>query len=294
MSEYVLASEDAYLKADATAVSVSLSIGGAIGVAVVNNRVHSDIAAWIANALVASTNTTIQADANTRIQKTTTAAISAALYAGAGNESEAEIATQVSAYVDAATLVAMGDVAIRAMADNYARADGFGGAFGGYAVGALVSDIVLGRGNKVDEVTAALRGAADVGARSLTIEATSTDDLLSESIAASAAYIGVAGAQANVANDLATLAQIGDSSDVLVTSLVLRSTHEQESIPAPRTPITTSRPRPMLTSAIAIRSPPITLSLRRRTSCPRTNSPRVTPASPPSPTSPRSATSVSQ
>ncbi len=66
-------------------------------------------------------------------------------------------------------------------------------------------------------------------AGALRIEAISTDDLLSESVAASGGIVGIAGTQSDVSTDYVTLAGIGDNARISnVTTLYMQSNHQQD------------------------------------------------------------------
>ncbi len=165
----VVARENAYLSADATAVSVSISFGAAVGVALVKNEIASTIQAWIADATVTSSNTLVQADSIANIPTTATAGISGSAVGVQVNEGNAIIKTLVRAYVENATLLSRGDITISATANNTAKASGWGGAFGAIAVGVQLASVNLGRGVGVDEVEAAVGAGTTVVARALRI-----------------------------------------------------------------------------------------------------------------------------
>lgn len=154
----VLASEDADIAADSSIVSVSFSLGLASGDATVTNRLVSDITAYVDQAEITSDNTTIHADSKARIGETGTVAVTAALVAAGTNSALAVIDTRVQAYAEDALLNSSEAVQIRATTDNYARASGFGGAFGGLGVGAMSASVQIGTDDAdVVEVDAALR-----------------------------------------------------------------------------------------------------------------------------------------
>ncbi len=145
-----------------------------------------------------------------------------------GSRADADIQTLVTAYVEGVNLTSSGDIEISAITNNKTRTSADGGAVGALAVGGMVSDIGLGQGDSVDEVVATLGNGTQVTANALRIKATSTDDLLAESLAAGGGAIAVAGAQSNVTSDLATLAKIGNNSQINVNSLTVASIHEQD------------------------------------------------------------------
>ncbi|MFO7616922.1 MAG: hypothetical protein R6V75_06695, partial [Bacteroidales bacterium] len=225
----VVASEDAYIIGDATAVSISVSLGAGMGVALVDNQVSSTIEAWVLDATVTSGNTLIQADSVADVAKTISCGVSGSGILGAqGNEATAVINTLVRAFAENAILISTHDVAILATVENTASSDAKGGAFGAIAVGAMVSDVNLGRGHDVYEVEAAAGTGTKVHARSLRITAGSTDDLLSESTAGGGGAIAAAGAESTVRSDQATLARIGENARIEVGGLVMNSLHTQD------------------------------------------------------------------
>jgi len=160
-----------------TSVSVSVSLGAALGVALVENQIGSSIQAWVEDASVYADNIRISAASTADIEKTISAGISASAVGAQGNEANAIINTLVKAFVEEAQLSAAGDVVIEATADNQANSSSLGGAFGAIAVGAMVADVSMGRGTGIDEVVASVGDDAIISARSLRIPAGSTDAL---------------------------------------------------------------------------------------------------------------------
>ena len=114
----VHARENAYLNGDATAVTVSIGLGGALGVALLTNQINSDISAHITDATVVSDNTVISADSKAVIGKTTSAGISGGLVSVAANRADADIATLVEAFSSNALLVSSEDISIIASAEK--------------------------------------------------------------------------------------------------------------------------------------------------------------------------------
>lgn len=224
----VLAREEAFLNADATAVTAALGLGASIGVALLRNQINSDISASVVDATLMSTNTVIRALSDADIAKTTSAGISAGLATAAANRADADIATRIQAYSQNAVLMSFEDISITASAENDNKANAWGGALGGIAVGAMIGDVTLGRGEAVDEVTAAVGDGTRVSARTLTITAISDDDLLAESIAAGGGVLAAAGAESNVTSDMATKVTIGDDVHIEVDTLMARSLHIQD------------------------------------------------------------------
>jgi hypothetical protein len=118
-------------------------------------------------------------------------------------------------------------VTISAFANNTANAYAAGGAFGFIAAGAMISDIGIGRGAGVDEITAGVGNGSTIRAGSLNISATGTDTLRSSTIAASGGLVAIAGADSRISSDSASLATIGNNVDISVGSLSLNSVHAQ-------------------------------------------------------------------
>ncbi len=176
----VFADENAYVTGDATGVTAAISLGGAIGVGLIKNKIQSDITASLSNADVASTNTSVTANSVANIAKTMTVGVSASLVGAQGNQATAEISTLVSASTSNAMIGATDSLTVRATGTNTANTDSDGGAFGAIAVGAMVADVTLGRGQGVDAVLASLGASTQVVAQTVTIAASSADDLLSE------------------------------------------------------------------------------------------------------------------
>ena len=233
----VVASEDAYIIGDATAVSISVSLGAGLGVALVENDVSSAIQAWVQGATIISDNTLIRADSIADVAKTVSCGVSGSAILGAqGNEATANIKTLVRAFAENATLTSAHEVAIQATSNNIANSNAKGGAFGAIAVGAMVSDVNLGRDyvdgpgvyQDVYEVEAAVGTATKVNAGTLRITASSEDDLLSESTAGGGGAVAAAGAESDVTSNQATMARIGAGAQVEVSGLVVNSTHTQD------------------------------------------------------------------
>jgi Ca2+-binding RTX toxin-like protein len=225
----VVASEDAYIISDATAISISVSLGAGLGVALVTNEVSSSIQARVHGAIVSSSNTLIHADSVANLDKTVSFGVSGSAIAGAqGNEATANIKTLVRAFAEDANLFSTHDVAIWATSNNIANTKANGGAFGAIAVGAMVSDINLGKGNSVYEVEAAAGAGTRVHARTLSIIASSSDDLLAVSIAGGGGAVAAASAESDVTSDQATLASIGAGARIEVGGLVMNSFNTQD------------------------------------------------------------------
>ena len=225
----IVASEDAYIIGDATAVSISVSLGAGLGVALVENEISSTIQAWVQGATVTSDNTFIHADSVADVAKTISCGVSGSAILGAqGNEATANIKTLVRAFAENAKLISTHDVAIQATSNNIANTNAKGGAFGAIAVGAMVSDVNLGRGHDAYEVEAAAGTGTTVHARTLRIMASSSDDLLAESTAGGGGAVAAAGAESEVVSDQATLARIGAGARVEVSGLVMDSLHTQD------------------------------------------------------------------
>ena len=224
----IRAEEEAYLHADATAVTAALGLGASLGVALLRNQINSDITASAVDAAILSTNTVITAVSDADIAKTTSAGISAGLATAAANRADADIATLVQAFSQNAVLMSTEDVSILASAENDNKANAWGGALGGIAVGAMIGDVTLGRGEDVDEVKAMVGEGTTVSARTLYLAATSDDDLLAESIAAGGGVVAAAGAESNVTSDMAVKVAIEDNVNIQARSLMAHSTHFQD------------------------------------------------------------------
>jgi hypothetical protein len=238
----VLANETASVAADATNVAVSISLGAALGVAIVRNRVDSDITASVAGtsntsrATVNSSNTRVRATSTAEIPKTTSVGVSAALVGGAGNESSATVATLVSATTTNATFDSSGDVTIASSAHNSAESEADGGAFGAIAVGAMVANVRLGRDTfvfpstvvPVDEIVAAVGDNTTISAGALSVTAMSNDDVLAKSVAAGGGVVAAAGAQSTVTIDTSAVARLGDNVSVTVNTLYMNASLDQD------------------------------------------------------------------
>jgi Ca2+-binding RTX toxin-like protein len=223
----VAATETASTQADANAVSVSVSIGGAIGVAVVKNKILSDIAAWALGTTVLAVDLTISAKSTATVPQSRAIAVSAGLVAGAGNTSQVELKTLVQAWAQRASLTATDALAIAATATNTGLSEAHGGVLGGLAVGGMEAKATLGRGTGVDEVTASILGDTEILAGSLSLSAASTDDIRSESTAAAAGVVAGGGAASYTTTDQSTLAKIADATTITVGALDVRSDHSQ-------------------------------------------------------------------
>ncbi|MTJ31397.1 hypothetical protein, partial [Aphanizomenon sp. UHCC 0183] len=238
----VLAAENAYLSSDATVVSIAASIiSAALGGAIVKNEINSSIQAWIDSDSVAdnwtsgtpitttinSVNTAVYVESIADIDKTLTAGVSGGAVGGVVNIATGNIAILLKAFVEGTKLTSTGDIDIRSAANTRSRTSSNGGAIGLGALGAMESNVTLGKGNDVDEVQATIGDGTQVTANALRIAAVSTDDLLAESVAASGGAIAVAGAQSNVTTDFATLAKIGNNTAIVVDNLYITSSHDQ-------------------------------------------------------------------
>ncbi|MFA7063480.1 MAG: hypothetical protein WC132_05020, partial [Methanomethylophilus sp.] len=221
----VRATQNASLEGDAAGLSVSYGFAAA-GVGQVQNIIQGSVDARIQNAQIFSYDTEVKANAHNTILKTMASGVAGSLYAVNTNLASADISTTVSALVSNADLYSTGDIRILADGDNWAQAKSAGGSFGGIAVGAMLSEISLGNAG-TDDVLAGLGDDSTVQAGSLTVSATATDDLLAESIAASAGAVGLAGASSIVLSNNATLARIGDNVSVNVDTLSVQSVHTQ-------------------------------------------------------------------
>ena len=230
----VTASENAYLEADAANVSLAIGLGLAIGVSLVKNEILSDISASVAGTLstalanVTAANLTVLAQSTADIEKTDTVGVAGALLGAVGNRADADIKTQVTANVSNAVVTVAGTVTVNANAVNSADAYAGGGAFGGFAAGAMIADIEVGRGAGVDEVRATIGDNTTITADALAINATGVDTLRATSVSAAVGAISIAGAQSDVDSDQATLASIGENVSITVGSLTVSSVQSQD------------------------------------------------------------------
>ncbi|WP_305016834.1 hypothetical protein [Mycobacterium tuberculosis] len=67
-----------------------------------------------------------------------------------------------------------------------------------------------------------------IRARSLSVSASSTDDLLAESVAAGGGLVAATGAQSTTRTNQATFATIGERADIQATSVTVSSAHSQD------------------------------------------------------------------
>ena len=223
----VEAVQDAYIAGDAVAVSVAIGFGAATGVGLVNNVIGGSVEAFIEDATVTSTNTTISAFSKAEIPTTRSTGAAGGLIAVQTNLANAVIRTLVDAYAENATLASSGDIVISAMADNQASAESVGGAVGLVPVGVMIADITLGTSGVAD-VRARLGDGMTVNAGSVTVSAMSVDDLLAQTSAASIGAISGAGANSSVTSHNLTLVEVGDGTTVNAETFSLRSVHSQD------------------------------------------------------------------
>ena len=213
----VEATEHAHIDADASNVTVSISLGAALGVSIVENRLLSDIRAAVEGvnatqrAAISATNIRLRAESVATVEKTVAVGVSAALISGAGNQASVDIATRVVAETSNAVLDATDAVSVIATAANYARAEADGGALGAIAVGAMVADIDLGRGLNIYEVEAGVGEGSTVTAGSLSITASSDDNLLAESVAAGGGVIASRGSSRTLPAILPPESRLGNA-----------------------------------------------------------------------------------
>jgi hypothetical protein len=164
----------------------------------------------------------------TTIADVDTFAAAGGIVAGSGSVALAKVNPTVEASIgNGADITVANDVAIESSLRADVGASANGANVGILAAGASIADVSLGSGNDVDEVKASVGDETQIESRGLRVTAGSTDNLLAESLAGSGGVVGVAGAQSNVTNDNATVAQVGDDVQVTVASLLLSSTQEQ-------------------------------------------------------------------
>ena len=222
----VHADEKAVVNADATVTSVAFSVGGALGVAILNNTIASTITATVDDATIASGSTSITAASVANVPTTTTVGVSASGGgAASGNRSDAIIRTRVEASAtNNATLTSTGDVTIQATSNNIANSSAYGGALGTIAIGAMIANIQVGRGNATDEVVASVGTGTNVSANALHLSASGSDTLRSKSIAAGGGVLAAAGAESQVTSDNSVQATIGNNAILsLATTLDVNS-----------------------------------------------------------------------
>jgi Ca2+-binding RTX toxin-like protein len=224
----VRADEDAVVSADATAVSVAVGLGGAVGAAVIENQISSTIEARIESAVIDAAGIGILADSVADIQRTTTAGVSGSLVGALGNSSDADIKTVVQAHATNATLRSTGDVTILADAMNDAVTLAAGGAFGVGAFGAMIADATIGW-EGTEEVVASLGAGTEVEASgALFIGASTRDALVADSVAASGGVVGVAGAQSTITSDNTAVARVADEVRIDVGSFVMSASQTHD------------------------------------------------------------------
>jgi hypothetical protein len=225
------ANEMAEVNADATVTSVAFSVGAALGVAILTNTIKSTITATVDDATIVSGSTSITAASVANVPTTTTVGVSASGGAAAsGNRSDAIISTSVAANAtNNATLTSSGDVTIQATSKNTANSSAYGGAMGTIAIGAMIANIQVGRGNDQDEVVASVGTGTKVTANNLYLTASGNDTLLSKSIAAGGGALAAAGAESQVTSDNSVQATIGNNAILnLTTTLDVNSQLTQD------------------------------------------------------------------
>ena len=133
-------------------------------------------------------------------------------------------------------MTATGAVNVTATGSNTASTFAEGGAVGAIAAGAMIADIGLGADTfdpftltvtEVDEVKATVGDNTTVVADSLTVNATGSDTLRSETVAASGGLVAIAGAHSRIRSNNGSLATIGENTNITVDSFSVISVHSQ-------------------------------------------------------------------
>ena len=227
----VVAEDNASLAADAVAVTVALSIGGALGISIVSNTVQSTINAGIGRTgsftSIESKNGGITIDATSvaNVTKTRSIGVSASVVAGIDvNTANVTIASTAKASTKSASLTASkGSVTVRATGTNTAHVEAYGGVGGMIAAGAMIADVHAGAGKGVAEVTAELGDGSYVIADAVTVAATAKDDLLATSVAGAVGNIAGIGCQSTTYSDTQAAARLGDSARVTSRTFALQA-----------------------------------------------------------------------
>ncbi len=221
----VKANEKALIDADASNVTVAVSLGAALGVSLVDNTIASTVNALVQDATVLAANISVLAITDDEIAKTTSVGVSASFVGATGNASTATIQNLVQAQAVNADLTAEQDVTIQAYADHFARAAANGGAFGAIAAGGMTADIVQGGlasgGVDIPEVFALIGTGTKIHATGITLNAQSTDDLLATSVAAAGGLIAGAGAGSSVDSDQSATAQVGSNAELHANAITI-------------------------------------------------------------------------
>ncbi|MCP3989260.1 MAG: hypothetical protein GY724_09315, partial [Actinomycetia bacterium] len=155
-----------------------------------------------------------------------TTGIAAGIGAATANFAFVNLENEVEARIGNSTdIEVLNDIDIEANLSIDGHAEGIGISAGGFAVGLMLANVNVGRGNGVNENRAGVGNNGSIKARSLRIRAESAENLLAEGLAGSGGIVAGAGTVASVDNDNANLAFIGDGQQIDVETLGLISLH---------------------------------------------------------------------
>ncbi|MBC8509085.1 MAG: tandem-95 repeat protein, partial [Chloroflexi bacterium] len=229
----VLSSENAWLSGDAATLSIAVGLGGAVGVAKVYNTIGGTVTTQVlgdsnTDTTLTAANVLISAAATATIFTTNTAGIAASLVGVQENISQAAISTVVKTDVSQVGITATGAVEVNSTGTFTANTLSKGASGGVAAIGGMNAVVFLGNGTSVYEVETILGNSTKVDASTLSVSAVSTDNMTAQSNALGVAFVlSVAGAYSTVYSDLASLAQIGDNTEITVGGFILQSRHVQ-------------------------------------------------------------------
>ncbi len=222
------AKENADLDATAVSASLAASIGFALGVALVTNEASSTIDASITDAIINASGVSVTGSGTVDIRRTESVGVSASEgIAASGNNSTAKITQTVNADITGGTIRATNDVAIAANTDYTSRSTTGGGDAGAVAVGAMVSETYLGRGDTIDEVTAKIGDGTTIHAGGVRIAATNANDAYGQSIASGIGLLAALGASTTLTSDQQAVASIGDDVTIVSGPISITSTSLQ-------------------------------------------------------------------
>ncbi|MFO0942485.1 MAG: hypothetical protein U0930_17240 [Pirellulales bacterium] len=224
----VASDETSEISADAAGVTVAISLGAAVGVALVQNTISSQIKTNVATATLSGTDIDILANSAASLSKTRTVGVAASLVGVTNNIAQATLATAVEAKLVGATVAATEDLTVQAKSNNYARSAADGGAIGAFAAGVMVAEIEQGglkdgSNDPTPEVRAELGDGSTIQASGVILEAQSTDNLLASSVSATGGIVAINGAVANVTSDQSTLARIGTGTSIVANAINVNS-----------------------------------------------------------------------
>ncbi len=214
----VKANQKALIDADASNVTVAVSLGAALGVSLVENTIASTVNALVQDTTALANDISVIATTDDKIEKTTAVGVSASFVGATGNSSKATIENLVQAQAINADLTAVEDVTVQALANHYARASANGGAFGAIAAGAMTAEVNQGGltsgGVAIPEVFAQIGDGSKIHAMGISLSAQSTDDLLATSIAAAGGLVAGSGADSKVTSDQSATARVGSNAEL--------------------------------------------------------------------------------